>query len=91
MDNWTIAQRLIERAHELQDQPANLYRVRAYRRAAETVMGLDRPLEGIVEESGRKGLRQLPGIGSSLSDKLVTLVRTGAFPTLNEEELAAAS
>ena len=70
MDNWTIAQRLIERAHELQDQPANLYRVRAYRRAAETVLGLDRPLEGIVEESGRKGLRQLPGI---VLDRLLPL------------------
>lgn len=91
MDNWTIAQKLIGRAHELEGRHVNLYRIRAYRRAAETVMGLDRPVEAIVAETGRKGLRQLPGIGSSIAEKIECLVRTGEFATLKEEELAAAS
>ncbi len=92
MDNLLIARRLIDMAHELETQRSNLYRVRAYRRAAETVLNLERPLEDIVAESGRRGLRDLPGIGSSLSEKLVNLVRTGEFTTLTpSEELAAAS
>jgi DNA polymerase/3'-5' exonuclease PolX len=92
MDNLTIAQRLIGMAHELEGQRSNLYRVRAYRRAAETVLNLERPVEEIVAESGRRGLRDLPGIGSSLAEKIDNLVRTGEFSTLNAaEELAAAS
>jgi DNA polymerase (family 10) len=77
MDNVTIAQRLIGMAHELEGQRSNLYRVRAYRRAAETVLNLDRSVEDIVTESGRTGLSELPGIGSSLSDKIARLVQTG--------------
>ena len=85
MDNWTIAEKLIDRAHELEAQRVNLYRVRAYRRAAETVLGLEQPVADILDESGRGGLRRLRGIGSSLSEKIESLVRTGAFDTLTEE------
>jgi hypothetical protein len=46
-------------------------------------------VEQIIAESGRSGLRRLPGIGSSLADKIVDLVRCDDFATLNpEEELA---
>jgi DNA polymerase (family 10) len=88
MDNRTIAQRLVAHARELEGQHVNLYRIRAYRRAAETVLGLDRPVEAIVEETGRRGLRRLPGIGSSLAEKIESLVRTGEFATVTDEELA---
>jgi DNA polymerase/3'-5' exonuclease PolX len=77
MDNFLIAQRLIGMAHELEGQRSNLYRVRAYRRAAETVLNLDRPVEDIVAETGERGLQELPGIGSSLSGKIAHLVQTG--------------
>ena len=77
MDNVAIAQRLIGMAHELEGQRSNLYRIRAYRRAAETVLNLERPVADIVAESGRAGLRDLPGIGASLSEKLVQMVETG--------------
>src|SRR5438105_15779162 len=77
MDNLTIAQRLIGKAHELEGERSNLYRIRAYRRAAETVLNLRRPVEEIVAEAGRRGLRDLPGIGASLSEKVVCLVETG--------------
>jgi DNA polymerase/3'-5' exonuclease PolX len=65
-----------------------MYRIRAYRQAAQTVLGLDRPVEAIVAETGRQGLRRLPGIGSSLAEKIECLVRTGEFATVKEEELA---
>lgn len=81
MDNIIIAQRLIEMAHDLEGQRSNLYRIRAYRRAAETVLNLDRPVEDIVAETGERGLRELPGIGSSLSEKIAHLVQTDDLVT----------
>ncbi|MBI1832420.1 MAG: hypothetical protein HYR84_13335 [Planctomycetes bacterium] len=89
MDNRTIAKKLLGLAHALEEKRANLYRVQAYRRAAETIMGLDRPVEELLAENGRKALRQLPGIGVKMAQKIETLVRTGAIATLNEEEALA--
>jgi putative hydrolase len=82
MDNRKIAQRLLDHATYLEGQELSLYRVRAYRRAAETVLRLERPLEEIVQREGRDGLEALPGIGAHLSFTLEGLVRTGEFRTL---------
>ena len=84
MDNRTIAQQLMHRARYLGDQHASLYRVRAYRRAAETILGLDEPVETIVDQQGRRGLRQLPGIGDHIARALETLIRTGTLPETSE-------
>src|SRR4051812_3801087 len=83
MDNRTIAERLSNYAQYLEAREANLYRVQAYRRAAETMLGLNRPAAEIVVAEGRDGLEQLPGIGSHLSYTIDTLVRTGEFRTLD--------
>ncbi len=85
MDNLTISNRLLREARTLEGQQANLYRVRAYRRAAQIIRDLDRPVEDLLTEAGRKALRELPGIGVSLSTKIETLVRTGDFPIVEEE------
>jgi DNA polymerase (family 10) len=89
MGNPAIAQELIRIAHRLEAEGRSLYRIQAYRRAAETVLGLDRPLEAIVAENGARGLRELPGIGSKLAKKLVKLVQTGELSTLTASESAA--
>jgi hypothetical protein len=85
MDNHTIAQRLREYAAYLEAQEMNVYRVRAYRRAAETVQTLDRPLEEIVAREGRAGLEAMPGIGPHLAFTLEGLVSTGEFRTLGRD------
>lgn len=82
MDNREIAQKLLDYAHYLETREMNVYRVRAYRRAAETVAQLGRPLEEIVRTEGRDGLEALPGIGSHLSFTLEGLVKDGTFRTL---------
>jgi len=89
MDNPTIAQRLREYANQIEARERNLYRVRAYRKAAETVLTLARPLTEVVEKEGRAGLEALPGIGPHLSFTLEGLVREGKFRTLgsSREEL----
>jgi hypothetical protein len=85
MDNHTIAQRLREYANYLESQEMNVYRVRAYRRAAETVVALDRPLAEVLAKEGRAGLEALPGIGPHLSFTLEGLVLTGEFRTLGPD------
>jgi DNA polymerase (family 10) len=84
MDNRTLAHHLSKMARYLVDQRASLYRVQAYRRAAETVLGLDEPIEAIVARGGRKELKQLPGIGANISVTIESLVRTGELPKVKE-------
>jgi hypothetical protein len=85
MDNRTIAKKLLDYAQYLEAREANLYRIRAYRRAAETVLGLDFPLSELVATCGRSGLEELPGIGRHLSYTLEHLLRTGEFQTLSPD------
>jgi hypothetical protein len=72
-------------AEYLEAREANLYRVRAYRNAAETVLSLTRPVADLLAAEGRAGLEELPGIGTHLSYTLQEMVRTGEFRTLNVE------
>jgi hypothetical protein len=82
MDNETIARKLNDYATYLDGEESNVYRVRAYRRAADAVRSLPRPVREIVETEGRAGLEALPGIGTSLAYTIEGLVRTGEFRTL---------
>jgi hypothetical protein len=91
MDNRTVARQLLKMAHSLERECANLYRVKAYRRAAETVLRLDQPVEEMVAQAGRKALKDLPGIGVKMSAKIETLVRTGESTDLQEEGILLAT
>jgi predicted flap endonuclease-1-like 5' DNA nuclease len=82
MDNRTIAEKLNDYARYLEGEESNVYRVRAYRRAAEVVLAQDRPLSEVVAEKGRSALEELPGIGASLAYTIEGLIRTGEFRTL---------
>ncbi len=85
MDNATIARKLNDYANYLEGEEPHVYRVRAYRRAAETILRLERPVTQIVAEEGRAGLESLPDVGSSLAYTIEGLVRTGEFRTLRPE------
>jgi hypothetical protein len=77
-----VAAALEEVASLLEAQGANPFRVGAYRGAARTVRGLDRPIEEVVEREGVSGLLALPGIGESLARSIERLVRTGRLGLL---------
>jgi len=79
MTNREIARQLTDYAHFLESRRASLYRIKAYRKAAETILGLAIPIGYLYEEEGRKGIRSLPGIGSHLSYTIEGLIRTGEF------------
>jgi DNA polymerase (family X) len=80
--NSDIATRLEEVANLLEAQEANPYRVEAYRRAAMTVSNWPEPLDEFVKAKGLDGLRDLPGIGESLSRSLHQLATTGQWGML---------
>ncbi len=88
IDNRTIARKLRDVAHSLAAQQGNLYRMRAYRRAAESIDSLDQPVEELLAGEGCKGLKGLPGIGPSLALKIETLVRASEIATLSEADQA---
>jgi DNA polymerase (family 10) len=77
MDNPTIAGELLRQARELAAGGENLYRVRAYRQAAVTIQGLDRPVRELVAEAGPRALKRLPGVGASLAKTIADLAKAG--------------
>lgn len=83
-DNGELADRLEEIAELLDAQEANPYRAQAYRTAAETVRGLDRPVRDILADEGPAGLMELPGIGRSLARSLERLSQNSRLPLLEQ-------
>jgi len=80
--NTEIAAVFEQLADLLEFQGANPFRIRAYRTAARTIGNMVEPLAQWLE-SGRD-LRELPGIGDDLAEKIATLVATGTLPLLEE-------
>lgn len=84
MDNETIAKKLSDHARLLEKE-GNLFRVRAYRQAAQTIRSLDVPVVEFLKQKGIKGLERLPGIGAHLSFVIERLATTGQFHALAAE------
>lgn len=80
--NAEIAAVFDQVADLLEFQGANPFRVRAYRTAARAIGEMVEPLSQWIE-SGRD-LKELPGIGEDLSEKIAALVATGTLPLLEE-------
>lgn len=81
-DNALVAQALREMAVLLEAQGDNPFRVAAYRRAADTVSGLDRPLRTVHDSAGIAGLEALPGVGPRIASAIVELLQTGQWQQL---------
>ena len=58
----------------------NTFKVRAYVNAARALADLTEPLETVLAE-GR--LREIPGIGAAIADKIATYSETGSIPLLD--------
>jgi hypothetical protein len=80
--NRQVASRLDEVAQILDEQGANRFRVGAYRRAAETLRQLERPVSEMLEQGGLEALEALPHVGESLARSIRDLVFTGRLPML---------
>lgn len=81
--NAEIAARLDEIASLLEQQGSNPFRARAYRRAAETVRSLDRPVVEIAKEDGLEGLDALANVGPSTARAIRDLATRGHHGVLD--------
>jgi DNA polymerase (family 10) len=87
MDNITIARLLDETAALLEIDAADPFRIRSYRRAAETVEQQTTPLATLVApDADPKALLAIPGIGKGMAANIRDLVATGTMQ-LREELL----
>ena len=82
--NAAIADALERAATMLAEREANEHRVGAYRRAAETIVGLDAHVSEMVHAGGPDALEALPGIGERLSQRIAAFVHTGELSLLRE-------
>jgi putative hydrolase len=77
--NASLADKLREMADLLEVQHENGYRVAAYRRAARTLLELEKPIEEIVRNDGLEGVITLPGIGRGIGSAIIEIVTTGRW------------
>jgi DNA polymerase (family 10) len=81
MKNREIADLFTEIADILELRGENVFRVNAYRRAAQNIETLTRPIEHIAGEGALLGL---PGIGKDLAAKIAEYLESGEIDYLNE-------
>jgi hypothetical protein len=81
--NQEVADRFRLAADLLETQQADPYRVRAYRRGADTVQQLREPASAIYRRDGLPGLMALPAIGEVLSLAIADLVDFGHWRWLD--------
>ncbi len=76
MENSEVARILknISILLEMDDVP---FKPRAYEKAALTVEALEGDVEDIYRSGGLKALKQIPGVGESIAEKIEELVKTG--------------
>jgi DNA polymerase (family X) len=76
--NQQVATIFRSMAERLAAQRANPYRVRAYRKAADTIEALE---EDIADIAARQALEDLEGIGKDLAEKIEEFLKTGTIQT----------
>jgi DNA polymerase (family X) len=74
--NQQVAAIFRSMAERLSSQRANPYRVRAYRKAAESIEALE---EDIAAIAARQALEDIEGIGKDLAEKIGEFLKTGTI------------
>lgn len=86
MTNADIAATFLKIGKILDLKGENVFRVRAYERAAQTLQSLTEDTTDIHARGGKKALKEIPGIGEDLADKIEELVTTGKLVYLQKLE-----
>lgn len=81
--NQTISVKLNEMADILEQQSANPFRIRAYRRAADTLSTLEEDVSRVLERKGPEGLIALPNIGKGIAASIAEMAATGRWAQLD--------
>lgn len=80
MNNANIARILNEVADLLELKGESVFKIRAYRRAARSIEGLD---DSIIRYYEQRRLEEIPGIGSSIAKKIAEIIEEGELGYLN--------
>ncbi len=80
--NTEIADMFSRLAELLEIQGANPFRIRAYRKAAQTIEALPHSVTSMLAEGA--DLSELPGIGKDLASKIQEMVETGHLALLDQ-------
>ncbi|MFH0836800.1 MAG: helix-hairpin-helix domain-containing protein [Candidatus Aenigmatarchaeota archaeon] len=59
----------------------NVFKIRAYERAGQTIESLPEDIEILYRKKGIEGLKELPGIGEAIAEKIEELIKTGKLET----------
>lgn len=81
-ENQQVAAQLREAAALLHAQGANPFRVGAYRKAADTVARLDRPVRSLFDAGGRAELEALPNVGTGIANAITEMLVSGSWSQL---------
>src|SRR5262245_50748124 len=84
MENVEIAQVLSEYAALLDVQEESPFRVRSYRKAAQTLENLSQPVVQLLHAG--KDLTALPGIGERMAAHIQEIVETGTLAALDKTQ-----
>jgi len=77
--NRDVAAWLRDAADILEQQGANPFRVRAYRRAAETVAHLGEELSALMQRGELAALVALPGVGRGIATVIAEILAIGRW------------
>jgi DNA polymerase (family 10) len=88
LDASSVAALLREFGQRVALRRGNPYRVKAYARAADSLLALSIPLENVIAQDR---LQEIPGIGDAIADIIKKLFATGTHPALEKmrEEMPA--
>ncbi len=81
-ENDAVANRLDEIADLLEAMDVD-FKPRAYRRAADHIRELDRPVEQIATE-GQDALEEIEGVGEAIAEKIIEYLETGSIEELED-------
>jgi hypothetical protein len=84
--NAEIAFQFERVADLLEARGASGFRSRAYRRGADTLRSLDRPVAEVLERGGHAAVVELPGLGDKLATVIEDLLANGRFHLLDHLE-----
>jgi DNA polymerase/3'-5' exonuclease PolX len=60
------------------------YKPRAYQKASQSLLNLEKDASEIYSERGKKGLQEIPGIGKSMAEKIEEYLKAGKIKQLEE-------
>jgi len=83
MTNKEISDIFLHIADALEIKDENVFKIRAYRVAAQNISALSGQLADIVHEDPSK-LEDIPGIGKDLKEKIIEMIETGRLKYYDE-------